>query len=265
MIVDSHVHASPYWFEPVETLLYEMNVNGVGKALLVQIASNYNNDYILECMRRYPGRFAACIVVDTSRQDAPSKLEECVEKGATGVRLLAKARLTNPKELGVWRKANELGLAASIFGGEEDFASDEFRHAIEMFPDMSIVIEHNGSPGKDEQAPYTLYRRVLALAQFPNTYMKLGGLGELCHWVRPFRQPNPLSEVPPLLKMAIDAFGPQRLMFGSDFPPVAHREGYRNALMWLRDELSYLKQEDPAWIFGKTALSVWNFPDGMVP
>jgi L-fuconolactonase len=132
MIVDSHVHASPYWFEPVETLLYEMNVNSVGKALLVQIVSNYDNDYILECMRRYPGRFAACVVVDTGRQDAASKLEECVGKGATGVRLLAKTRLTNPGVRGV-AQANELRLAASVFGNEEDFASDEFRSIIEMF------------------------------------------------------------------------------------------------------------------------------------
>ena len=29
VIVDTHCHVSPYWYEPVETLLHQMNSNGV--------------------------------------------------------------------------------------------------------------------------------------------------------------------------------------------------------------------------------------------
>jgi hypothetical protein len=36
MIVDTHCHALPHWFEPVETLLHQMNANGVEKATLVK-------------------------------------------------------------------------------------------------------------------------------------------------------------------------------------------------------------------------------------
>ena len=37
VIVDTHCHVSPYWYEPVETLLHQMNSNGVDKAVLIQL------------------------------------------------------------------------------------------------------------------------------------------------------------------------------------------------------------------------------------
>ncbi|MBI2908991.1 MAG: amidohydrolase [Chloroflexi bacterium] len=265
LIVDTHAHVSPYWYEPVDTLLYEMNVNGVAKTVLVQIHGNYNNDYQLECLRRYPGRFASCVEVDTTREDAPAKLQECATKGASGVRLMATTRSPGSDEFAVWRKADELGLTVSVQGEAADFASDEFRRLVEMFPNLSLAIEHYGHPDRDERPPFPVYRRLLSLANYPNTYMKIGGLNEVCVRLRPFRQPNPMSEVPPFVKMAVEAFGPRRTMFGTNFPPVAYQEGYRNSIFRLMDYLSYLKQEDLEGIFGQTALQVWRFPNEQTP
>ena len=56
MVVDTHCHALPYWFEPVEILLHQMARNGVDKAVLIQINGIYDNSYLVECMRRFPGR-----------------------------------------------------------------------------------------------------------------------------------------------------------------------------------------------------------------
>lgn len=70
--------------------------------------------------------------------------------------------------------------------------------------------------------------------------MKVPGLGEFCP-PPPYRQPVPLA------RMAVDAFGPQRLMWGSDFPPVSSRQGYANALHGSMDHLSDLRPEALAW------------------
>ena len=59
LIVDTHCHALPHWFEPVEVLLHQMHANGVEKALLVQVRGQFDNRYLIECVRRFPGRFAA--------------------------------------------------------------------------------------------------------------------------------------------------------------------------------------------------------------
>jgi len=50
VIVDTHCHALPHWFEPVERLLQQMNANGVDKATLVQVRGQSDNRYIMECV-----------------------------------------------------------------------------------------------------------------------------------------------------------------------------------------------------------------------
>ena len=54
-----------------------------------------------------------------------------------------------------------------------------------------------------------------------------------------------------------EAFGPQRMMWGSDYPLVNQREGYQRALNLTMDELKSRSDEDRAWIFGKTAMKVF--------
>ena len=49
-------------------------------------------------------------------------------------------------------------------------------------------------------------------------------------------------------------------MWGSDYPPVSLREGYRNALRFPMEHMPFCSREDLEWIFGKTALSLWKFP-----
>ncbi|MBI2910328.1 MAG: amidohydrolase family protein [Chloroflexi bacterium] len=193
LIVDSHVHTSQYWAEPIQILLCEMDANAVEKAVLVQLMYCYDNEYLLDCMRRYPGRFAACVVVDVEQESAPAQLEDCVRRGASGLRMKLTAGAPDSLQLAVWRKAEELGLAVSVFGTKEQFASDEFRRIVETFPNLRFVIEHYGRHGQsatDEPPPYPVYRRVLSLADYPNTYMKLGGLSEVCGKPMPFGQPT---------------------------------------------------------------------------
>ena len=43
--------------------------------------------------------------------------------------------------------------------------------------------------------------------------------------------------MPPVFEMAKDAFGVERMMWGSDFPPAAGREGYGNALRGVMEHL----------------------------
>jgi L-fuconolactonase len=77
MIVDTHCHALPHWFEPVETLLHQMNASGVEKATLVQVRGQFDNRYLMECVQRFPGRFSPVAIVDTDAPDAPETLAHC--------------------------------------------------------------------------------------------------------------------------------------------------------------------------------------------
>ena len=66
------------------------------------------------------------------------------------------------------------------------------------------------------------------------------------------------DSVPPLMEIAREAFGVRRMMWGSDYPPVSQREGYRNALHGVMDSPVFDSQEDREWVMGKTAVRVFN-------
>ena len=68
----------------------------------------------------------------------------------------------------------------------------------------------------------------------------------------PFERP-----VPPLLEEAYAAFGPHRMMWGSDYPPVSGREGYQLALNLTMEQFAGKSDSDRAAIFGGTALATF--------
>jgi L-fuconolactonase len=261
VVVDTHCHASPYWYEPVETLLDQMNRHGVDKATLIQIGGEFDNAYLMECVRRFPGRFSAVALVDTSRPDATERLKEWVSQGVEGIRLRPTERSPGRDPLAIWRVAAELGMVVSAQGSNADeFSSPQFEDVIKDLPNLNIIIEHLGGGGQDTKPPHNRYRKVLALAKYPNTFMKVPGFGELCPRPMPLRKPFPFENVPPLIEMAMEAFGPRRLMWGSNFPPVAGRgEGYRNSLRFPMERLQFKSQEDKEWLFGKTATTLFRF------
>ena len=231
-IVDSHCHASPVWYEPVESLLHQMDRNGVECAVLIQIRGQADNTYQEECVRRYPDRLVSVVVVDTARADASVQLQRLVERGARGLRLWADSRSPGGDPLLIWRKAAELGLPDSCGGTAAQFASDAFAELVGSLPDLRIVVEHLGSVNNptEEVAPLDLRRKVFGFVE----------------------------PIPPLLDLAWEAFGPRRLMWGSDYPPVSNREGYANALRLPTDRLASRSDEDRALVFGGTAASVFR-------
>ena len=102
MIVDTHSHAGINWFEPVEMILHQMNLNGVEKTALIQHAANYHNDYIMECVKRFPGRFGAVIWVDVQDPDATATLEQLSKHPeVVGVRFHPNDRSPGPAPLAI--------------------------------------------------------------------------------------------------------------------------------------------------------------------
>jgi L-fuconolactonase len=141
VFVDTHCHASPYWYEPVETLLDQMNRYGVAKATLIQIGGEYDNAYLIECMRRFPGRFSVVGLVDTDRLDAPERLEEWAKQGIEGIRLRPLARSPGRDPLAIWRKASDLGLVVSAQGSAvEEFSSPAFEDVIKALPTLASIM-----------------------------------------------------------------------------------------------------------------------------
>lgn len=261
-IVDSHVHVASSWYEPIETLLYEMDRNGVEKAVLIQMRGQADNRYQAECVRRYPGRFASVGIVDARAPDWERALERLAEEGASGVRFHLPLRPAGEDPLAIWRAAARLKLPVSCGGNSELFAAPELAAAIAAVPELPIVVEHLGGENHPVDEGQEAFRpTVFALARFRNLHIKIHGLGEFCRRAMPPTEPFPFERpIPPTLEQAYRAFGADRMMWGSDFPPVAVREGYRNALRLTMERLADLPEGERDRTFGGTAEAVFRFP-----
>ncbi len=252
IIVDTQCHSGIEKFEPLEVVLYQMHRMGVDKATIVQHTGQYDNRYLLEGAKRFPGRFAVIGLLNVEKPDAPKTLERWAKEGLEGIRFRPGWRSPGRDPLVIWKKALDLGLVVSCIGEEAELVTPEFQKLVKSMPKLKIIIEHIGRAGPDDKPPYTLFKKILKLAELPNTYMKIPGYGEIC------TPPFPFQAIPPFMEMAMKAFGPRRLMWGSDWPGVVMREGYGNALRFCMQNFP-AKDKDKEWVFGKTALSLFKF------
>ena len=259
LIVDTHTHAGLNWFCPVETLLHEMNMNGVTHAVLVQHKGNFDNTYLFECDRRFPGRFKVAVDIDPDDPRPEATLEQCKRQGAAGLRLRPGAMYKTRDPIGLWKLAGQLGLVVSVGAPEgTDQLGKVFRKIMDACPDTHMQIEHLAAAGY-AKPPYTGYKEALECAKWPNTSVKIPGLGEIM--ARPEVLPTgfPFKDFPPLFEMALEAFGPERMVWGSDYPPSGRREGYRNCLDGVRNYPAFQKPGVVEAILGTTAARIWGF------
>ena len=258
-IVDTHVHIGRDHYEPVEMLLAQMELNGVAKTVLVQSTATLDNSYVLECVRRFPGRFAVVCRVDVNDPTAPDTLAGLHAAGAETLRIRNFHRSPGNDPLAVWRAAANLGMSVSVGGPADGFASAEFDALVEELPNLTVIIEHLAGMGihaigAPEMPPEATFRQALTLARHANTVIKIHGMGEISD------PPFPYRNTPPWVRMAYDAFGPDRMVWGSDWPRCANREGYRNSLRYTMGQMEeWCPPEDLGKIFGGTALKLWQF------
>ena len=110
----------------------------------------------------------------------------------------------------------------------------------------------------DDDQPHERRKKVLGLARFANAHIKIHGLGEFQPRAMPATEPSPFVQpITPLLEWTYEAFGAERMMWGSDYPPVSGREGYRSSLRMPMEQLAAKSEGDRASIFGGTALEVF--------
>ena len=125
-------------------------------------------------------------------------------------------------------------------------------------PDLTIVVEHLAVGTSEVDAPYSEFKRAMELAKHDNVYIKVGGLGEISSRPTELTREFRFHDTPPLVEMAYDAFGPRRMMWGSDFPPVSNREGYANALRAITEHPALGSDADRQWVLGRTAAGVFG-------
>jgi predicted TIM-barrel fold metal-dependent hydrolase len=167
--IDTHCHASASWFEPVETLLFQMDTYGVDKAVLVQHGGESDNSYLLKCAEKHSGRFAVMGFVDSTLPDAPETLAAWHARGVGSTRLFAPTGDGRGDPVSIWRAAATLGMPVSTPSNAFDVTAPTFTSLIEELSSIPIILEHYGFLGLAKDQWVDAYDQLLTLARFPTS------------------------------------------------------------------------------------------------
>ena len=115
-------------------------------------------------------------------------------------------------------------------------------------PDLPMVIDHLAKPLIKAGTMEGWRESFEAAARFPNIYCKLSGMVTEADW----QEWSP-QDFRPHVQVALEAFGPGRLMFGSDWPVSTLCASYQQVVQALRDALGPISEDERALIFGGTA------------
>lgn len=240
-----------------ETLLTLMKANGVEKTVLVHVIHQlWDCRYTGDVLKAHPDKFMAVCRVNPEADSAPDDLSHWVKDfGYHGVRLspapgAAGNWITDrPRMNRILQRASDLKVSLCVLCGTSRLP--DVARVIEPHRDgLDVCIDHMADCPIDK--PEEL-KKLLAFARFPRVFVKISHLWSLS------RQAYPYRDTHDQVKQLYDAFGPQRLMWGTDWPLVERHCSYAQAVALYRDEIPFFNADDRRWILGGTALKLWSF------
>jgi L-fuconolactonase len=123
-------------------------------------------------------------------------------------------------------------------------------------PDLPMVIDHLAKPRIKDHITDGWLDDFKAAAKYPNVFCKLSGMVTEADW-----SGWTVDDLRPYVSVALDAFGPERLMFGSDWPVCELAATYGRVKEALSDALGPLSESERGRIFGGTAAQFYSLRD----
>lgn len=268
--IDSHVHVwtddkekyplapkfrdravKPPTFLPEELFRHQKGT-GVHRTVFVQMSFyQFDNSYMLDVMEKYPGRFGGIGIVDHTKSDVGEKMKSLGDKNVRGFRVYAFSdRMKDWDESEgmetMWKTGADEGLAICCL--TDPSALPTIQKWCEKYRETPVVIDHfarNGMKGEVDQEELD---RLLALADFPNTYVKVSAYYAFG------KKTPPYTDLGDMIRQVRDAFGSERLMWGSDCPyQVQGEHTYEASLALITEKVDFLSADDKENILKNTA------------
>lgn len=275
-IIDSHTHVwtdnaarypeavarAPYMhrrrYEPAD-FFAEATPSGVRRAVLVQSdCYRYDSSYLRDCIASSRGSLRGITMTDLASSTIPQTLAQLHHNGFRGVRI---QRMDETPHDWLTDRGIALLLAAA---GElrmcvcplvDAGALPVIDTLAEQFPSTDIVIDHIARIGLGNVIREEDVRSLERVARRPRVHVKVSafyGLG---------KGKPPFDDLSPLIRRCRDAFGADRLMFGSDCPYQTREHPYAAAVELVRDRLAFLSASERRAILHDTAARLF-FDDG---
>lgn len=245
MIVDAYTHCGQEKFRPLEEVREMMLAAEISKAVLAQHLGQYDNSYIDSCVRSDPTSLVGVAMIDAPSVGSLEALDEVVASGSFGgLRMTAQMLVEAPS---IASMAMEAGLHLVLYCPDGVDAIEEVLPGLASGPGR-IVVTHLGSPVV-EDGQVTRGEEVLRLASDPRVMVTLSGAGMAC---APPHQP-----LGPLVRQIVERFGPERVMWASNFPVTGDAQEVRADLELLLANVWNVPASSIDLIAGEVAAHTW--------
>jgi predicted TIM-barrel fold metal-dependent hydrolase len=245
-----------------ETVVADMDAAGVDAAItVVPRLYGWDNSYALDAARRFPDRIGVVGRIDWHRPDHVGRLRTLMDQpGMLGIRVTTRNQPQTWEpggELaGILAAAEELDVPLSVSTGPESLGA--LAGVASRHPDLRLLVDHLGMeappttvpvPGPE---PFKHLPQLLELAAYPNLYVKLTAAGALSN------EPFPFEDIWPAVTAIVDAFGPGRVLWGTDYNRTKSLLSYDEAVHYL--EAVGFDAGTLAQLYGGTLQKVFGWP-----
>ncbi len=242
----------------VEDLRETMRVNGVTAVRAIQTVSfyGYDNRYLCDTAKQHQGWLAGVCTLDPDDPHSPGLLQHYVRKyGVRSLRSVPSPSRNTFDDAGVrhlWKVVADEGISVDIFLMRPQLVDSAIK-LLKEFPSLTVGFCHcmDLKPGPMLQPAL---KAVCELARFKNLYAKVDFIGTGT------QMKYPCTDLHAAALQVIDAYGPERCVWGSCFPNElwTPKVTYAEHLRIFREALP-LSQQARRWILGETARKIW-FP-----
>ena len=145
----------------------------------------------------------------------------------------------------------DFGLVYDILIFERQLAASiEF---VDRHPQQVFVLDHIAKPRIGDGAIEPWRANIRELARRKNVFCKASGMVTEADWKTWNKE-----QLRPYFDTVLEAFGPKRLMFGTDWPVCLAASGYSRWVEVVREFAAGLSADEQEWLFGKTAVLAYG-------
>lgn len=240
-----------------ETIASTLRRNGIDGCVAVQAdPSEVETRFLVELAKTHDIIKGVVGWVDFQADDVVERLEHfAVNPVIKGYRHIVQSE---PHEFLLGKKFQQGVAALKRFGYTYDVLiyHHQLQPAVEFvskFPEQKLVIDHCAKPDIQHKEIVEWRKGIKEIARHPNVYCKLSGLFTEAAW-----KEWSAADFYPYLDVVFEAFGVDRLMFGSDWPVILVSGMYVQWKSLLEKYMENYTEEDREKVFGGNAVQFYE-------
>ena len=245
-----------------EVFLSNMDYAQVSAAVITQeFIDGFQNDYLLDVVRRFPNRFLMCGMCEYRRSGYFQQGKELIAQGFKAIKIPAqrlflkngRVMLTCDEMMQLFRYMEAHDIILSIDLADGDVQVAQMEEVIKECPHLKIAIGHFAMVTRDG------WEEQVKLAHHPNVMIESGGITWLFN-----DEFYPFTGAVKAIKRAAELVGMEKLMWGSDYPRTITAITYKMSYDFIVKSHE-LTHEEKVMFLGENAMKFYGFKNLVHP